>query len=774
MRKFLQSALFIIIICNSILISNSYSENKSNYCTKIYINDSIEVSFYTESMFRFRISYLKENKFPTKYEIPYIIGKYDNWGKVEYKLWEENGLTVIGTNKIKVIISTENKGFSVWTSDGKTKIHPSIGPVHGIFKNGYTLFDNASAFDEPNNNSRYSHWFYNLETGRYVDTYLEEDLIMDKYFIYGPDYKSLFYQFNLLVGPEPLLPKKAYGFFQTQHLGCKGDQTQLIELASKLREQDIPCDNLIIDFEWGDGCPGEDEKYWGGLDWSKKYSSPLSPKELLTKLDSMNFDVMLIHHSAPNFPNREINTKYKKRKWTSKVYDEQIWWNSYKNKLDIGIAGTWQDTRQNDLTDSEIYSGTQKYYGKKRRALFMGCRKMMEQNPWEHDRDNTIAVNHLMGSRRYPFRWTGDIDNTFSEMKWQIEAITNSQGSMKGISYITNDVFSKNWKVAARWNQFIDFNSVSRSHTTKPWENSIGFDELTKIMDFRKNENDEYLIVDNSQSKKDINLNTELVENSIRLHRKLRYRLLPYIYSTAYENYLTGIPICRPMLLAFPDDYRCKQNQFPYQYMFGESILVAPVIADLTTMEIYLPKDFKWIDYWNKKEYNGGQLITYDTRDVGKLPLFIKSGSILPMRKEQNWIVPSEQDSILTLDIYPSDSSSFTLFEDDGNSTKYQKGEFGKTIFQCETNSTDILIRISKMDGDYTGKLLNRSLISYINLIKETPSEVFFNDKSIIKTNNYKTCLKTSNSWFYDNKLKYIITNINISTDIYNSIRIEK
>ena len=355
-----------------------------------------------------------------------------------------------------------------------------------MFKDGYTVFDNASSFDERNKNSRFSHWFYNPVSRRYTDIYLAEDLIFDKYFIYGPDYNSLFSQFNELVGPEPLLPVKGYGFFQTQHLGCQGNQEKLIELAKKLRERDIPCDNLIIDFEWGDGCPGEDEKYWGqSLDWAPSYKTPLTPEQMVRKLDSLHFNIMLIHHSAPDFPNRALDTPKRPGDWTSKVYPEDIWWSKYREKLDIGVKGTWQDTRQNDLTDGLIWTWTQDYIGPENRVLFLGCRKMMDLNPYELERDNTIPANDLIGSRRYPFRWTEDISNTYRELKWHINAITNTHGSMKGVDYITADCFGKNWKVQARWNQFIDFNTVSRSHTSKPWEIITDFGALAEIMDFR-------------------------------------------------------------------------------------------------------------------------------------------------------------------------------------------------------------------------------------------------------------------------------------------------
>ena len=116
---------------------------------------------------------------------------------------------------------------------------------------GYTVFDAASAFGERNLNSRYAHWFYSFQTRRYVDTFLAGDLILDEFFIYGPGYDRLFQQLNDLVGPEPLLPKKGYGFFQTEADDCQASQTKLMELARKFRDRDIPVDTLILDLEWG-------------------------------------------------------------------------------------------------------------------------------------------------------------------------------------------------------------------------------------------------------------------------------------------------------------------------------------------------------------------------------------------------------------------------------------------------------------------------------------------------------------------------------------------
>lgn len=669
----------------------------ADYATKVLIGEDVELSLYTERMFRVRVSKLDGETFPPRYEIPFAIGHLEDWAPVPFERWQDGGYDHVETSAIRIRIGPD-RAWTVWTRGGAEPIYPSDGPIYGMFRDGYTLFDSASAFGERNNNSRYAHWFFDPSTGRYVDTYLAEDLIFDEYFIYGPDYESLFAQLNALVGPEPVLPKKAYGFFQTQHLECDGDQTKLMALARRLRERGIPVDTLIIDFEWGDGCPGEEEENWGRLEWAPAYSAPLTPEAMLAELDEMHFDVMLIHHNAPDFPHRAEHTPTRVRDWTSKVYDEALWWEILEGQLAIGVDGTWQDTRQNDVTDSVIWNGFRDYWGDERRVLFMGCRKMMDLNPFEHDRDNTIPANNLIGSRRYPFRWTGDIGRTYREMKWQVGAITNTHGSMKSISHLVADTYAKDAKLYARWNQFVDFLPVTRSHTMKPWE----FGEET--------------------------------EENIRRHRELRYRLIPYIYTTAHESYQTGMPMTRPMLLAFSDDQRCERNQWPYQYMFGDSLLVAPVYADLASMEIYLPEGSEWIDYWSEETYEGGQVIDYETSntgDTGVLPLFVRAGAILPMQEDVLWIDPSKPTDPLVLDIYPSGTSSFTLYEDDGVSTRYQSGAFTTTPIESREGARALEVVLGASEGVYAGKPAERGYLMRIHGIERSPDAVTRDSMSV-------------------------------------------
>ncbi len=748
----------LLILC----ALNSYAQEPAspeNYCTRVPLFNDMELNFFTPKMFRIRTSSLEGEKFPAKYMIPFAIGKLDSWDAVTYKMQEDDQYKYIFTGDIGIKVDKSNRSWTVWTHDFKTRIHPSDKPARGLFKNGYTLFDAASAFNEINNNSRYAHWFYNAKTGNYIDTYLPEDKLLDQYFIYGPDYPSLFAQFNQLVGPEPLLPKKAYGFFQTQHLACEGTQAQLMEAAKQFRARGIPVDNLIIDFEWGDGCDKFEEVTWGSrLDWSENYRQPVSPKKMIQALNAMHYDVMLIRHNAPNFKNRTGQG------WTETVSDERTWWREYFERMEEGVAGTWQDTRQNDVTDSYIWQKTQEHIGPEKRVLFLGCRKMQSVNPWDF-RFSTVPVNQVIGARRYPFDWTGDASFSWNEFKWQIEAITDTHGAMKGITYLTSDAVGANWKIQARWNQFADFSTISRSHNPKPWTGTIdtkNFENKIRITGR-----------DTIQIKQEsiTGGNKKTAEESITRHRKLRYRLLPYIYSYAIENYLTGLPITRPMLLAFPDDYLCNANNWPYQYMFGNELLVAPVYGDFNSMEIYLPRGFNWIDYWSREVYPDGGLIRYNTSDINKLPLFVKAGAILPMRQEMNWIDPTVRDT-LTFEIYPSDTvSSLTFYEDDNLSTRYQKGAYGITNISYDGRNLNAPgISISKTKGDFVGKQKTGTMTIKVNLIPKSPKTIRVNNVAL--TNRHHDKSHGSNGWFYDTGKQSIVLNIERNTDTDTEILI--
>jgi alpha-glucosidase len=752
----------ILILFNSYLLSgqirNNYNpanidlsriEDVNNllhdYCTSIKINDSVRIDLFSPKMFRVRQSALKGERFPFYYQIPFAMGKYDKWDKVAYQKTEDEIFIYITTSALQIRFLKINTEWMVWDNSGKNIIYPSEGIIYGMIKNGYCLFDAASYFFEKNDNSRYSHYFYNVQTKRY-DIFLQDDLMMDKYFIYGPDYRGIFNQHNSLVGPEPLLSKKAYGSFQTQSIGCaEGTQDKLMEVINRYNRFKIPLDNIIIDLEWGDGCDGKKDITWGSkLDWSESFSKPLTPQKFLDTLKSMDINVMLIHHNVPDYPGRI------KQGWTSIIYPWEQWWNAIYKDIDMGVSGTWQDTRNNDITDHYIYLGLQDYTNK--RPYFLGNYDNYENCSWTIDK-MYIPKRNLIGMRRSPFHWTGDEDFTWAEYLFKIDALTNTYGSMRGISYLGTDCVANNWMLQARRNPFNEFTSISRTHSIYPWrDHKIDLDLFAFNTERIKNADND--INQNKESESEIK---QLID-IIRKYRSLRYQLILYIYSAAYENYLTGMPICRPLILAFQEDPRCNKNQFPYQYMFGPDLLIAPVYSNSGKKAIYLPKlpkDYTWIDYWDKKDYKGDSTIQYDITDIAKMPVFVKSGAIIPMQSKRLRITPEPEDTVF-FDIFPAIRSSCILYDDDGSSLEYQKGKYGKTeITFNKNNNNESEIHISSLKGEFKNKPVERSYILNLNLQNYEPKQVLVNDekirKSLIADNKYDSF------WNYNKEEKLLM-----------------
>jgi alpha-glucosidase (family GH31 glycosyl hydrolase) len=451
------------------------------------------------------------------------------------------------------------------------------------------------------------------------------------------------------------------------------------------------------------------------LDWAPKYKTPLTPQEMVAELRAMHFDVMLIYHSAPKFPNRAHQA------WTQKEYMEEVWWSQLRERMAEGVRGVWQDTRRNDITDSVIYTGMQKDLGPERRALMLGAYEMFRVRCWDNLPIKRWPWDHLIGARRYPMDWVGDCAYDWDELKWQVRAITNTYGSMRGYSYITTDSMGLDWKIQARWLQFVDFLAFSRSHTAKPWDGGMPSWNMADLIRYDK-------VAEKTEAPQELGpTDRPTAEESIRKHHLLRYRLLPYLYTHALLNYRTGMPVCRPMLLAFPGDATCNADQWPYQYLFGSELLVVPVCADVTTLPIYLPAGGRWMDWWTGRVYEGGQVINHDVSDVNVLPLFLREGGVLPMQQECQWIESGAAPDQLCLNLFApakGRSARFELLEDDGTSLRYQQGEVATTPITSVTDAASLRIEIGPTSGAYRGLPAQRTWNLEVRALAAAPQQV--------------------------------------------------
>lgn len=237
-----------------------------------------------------------------------------------------------------------------------------------------------------------------------------------------------------------------------------------------------------------------------------------------------------------------------------------------------------------------------------------------------------------------------------------------------------------------------------------------------------------------------------------KMYAKLRYRLLPYIYSTAHIASRTGMPIVRAMPLAYPDDP--AMDELLNQYMFGDSLLIAAF-----TEQIYLPEG-EWIDYWTKKRYVGPQYVAYKAPEFAGGPLFVRAGAILVTWPEMDYVGEKSVEQ-LGLHIYPNGESHFTLYEDDGVSFLYEEGKVAETWVECRELKDGFVVRIGPRVGAYEGMPAKRSYD--ITIDSDTkPDLIDVNGEQLLEMKAQIDVFKEGGrrGWVYDPSLRAIMLHV--------------
>ena len=284
------------------------------------------------------------------------------------------------------------------------------------------------------------------------------------------------------------------------------------------------------------------------------------------------------------------------------------------------------------------------------------------------------------GSQRCGVHWSGDQKGNWESIRWQIPTYAGS--TMSGQAYTTSDVdgiFEGSPHTYLRdlqWKSFLPTGIAMNGWSTRekrPWRDGEPF----------LSANRSYLL--------------------------LRERLLPYHYTYAAQAHRTGIGPVRPLVLEYPDDRQTWGEAAKYEFLVGEAFLVAPVFSDTSVRDgIYLPKG-SWTDYWTGQVFVGPLTLNGYSAPPEKLPLFVKGGSIIPMWPEGALSWKTRDRSRLDLDIYPSQAGSFTLYEDDGVTRGYARGEYAEQTFTVTPDATGITVGIGPSVGHYAGKVDRRS-----------------------------------------------------------------
>jgi alpha-glucosidase (family GH31 glycosyl hydrolase) len=339
----------------------------------------------------------------------------------------------------------------------------------------------------------------------------------------------------------------------------------------------------------------------------------------------------------------------------------------------------------------------------------------------------------LWGNHRYPSYFTGDTYADWDVLAYQVPF--TAQGGNVLMPYITHDIGGFIYKdisfqLYARWVQFGVFSPFVRLHSAY------------------ENPKDGNARMPWTYGQKGIDL--------VRKYFKLRYSLLPYIYSYTRVAHDEALPIVRPCYLEYPD--LDKVYSYPYEYFFGKEFLVAPITDSTDTKEIYLPPG-EWIDYFTQEIFSGDRVIKR-TYPIDRIPVFVKSGSIIITQPDMAYSDQKPLDHI-NIDIYGNSSSSFELYEDDGLTLDYNKGKYAKTPFIYKVDkSGKSIVEIGPTKGIFDGQIEKRSYTLRIPCDKEVNS-VVMNKIELSKE-----------KWSRDKGLKTLSIEVGM-TSIKESIKIE-
>ncbi len=573
---------------------------------------------------------------------------------------------------------------------------------------------------------------------------------LDYYFIYGNNMDEIISGYRMITGKATIAPKWAMGFWQSRER--YKTQSEILNTINEFRKRKIPIDNIVLDWSYWK------QDAWGSQEFdASRFSNPDSMIDVIHKKYNAHFMISAwpkFYEGIPAY--KSFNEKgwlYRRsiadgqRDWIAKGYVSTFYdafnadaqkgfWDLLNKKLfSKGVDAWWMDASEPDILSNvnaekrkELMTPTalgtaaeflNAYPLENAKGIYEGQRLTSP-----NQRVFILTRSAFAGSQRYAAAvWSGDIAARWSDMKAQINAGINF--SLSGIPYWTMDIggfavehryenaSGKNldeWREQmTRWYQFGAFCPLFRVHGQFPYR---------EIFNTAPEDHPAY--------------------QSMLYYDKLRYRLMPYIYSLTGMIYKKDYTIMRGLVMDFAND--SMVNSINDQYLFGPSLLINPIYEyGARKKELYLPAGQGWYDLYSGKYFEGGQKINADA-PYEKMPVFVKEGSIIPFGPDLQYASEKAADPI-TLFVYAGKDASFDLYEDENINYNYEKGLSATIHFYY--NESAKTLSIGKREGTFTGMLMKRNF--KIILIKKDKAQVldFDNSKGIsVKYNGEEKTIK--------------------------------
>lgn len=579
---------------------------------------------------------------------------------------------------------------------------------------------------------------------------------IDYYFVAGTNADDIIGGYRLLTGKANILPEWAMGFWQSRER--YKTQLEIESTVAEYRKRKLGLDNIVLDWSFWK------EDAWGSQQFdSSRFPDAAGMISKLKKEQHTNFMISVwpkFYEGIPAYNSLNErgflytqNIKNQQRDWIGKGYVSTFYdaFNPAARKafwqlLDTSLFKKGVDAWWLDASEPDIYSNSSITHRKtlmdpnalgSATTYFNGYPLMNARAVYEGQRSSDankrvfiLTRSAYAGMQRYAAAtWSGDIAARFDELERQIPAGINF--SLSGLPYWTSDIggffvedkYDKpnpggealnEWReLTTRWNQFGAFCPLFRSHGQYPYR---------EIFNIAPDEHPAY--------------------KSMAFYNRLRYRLMPYIYSLAGNTYHNNSSMMRGLIMDFGNDAAVKN--IGDQYMYGPALLVNPVYKyQATNRNVYLPAGQGWFDLYSGNYFAGGQNINASA-PYEKIPVFVKEGSILPIGPDLQYTREKPADDI-TLYVYTGKNAGFELYEDEGINYNYEKGKFSRIpITYNEANKT---LTIGKREGEFEGMLKER-VFRIVWITKNKPTALTFNrhnDDAVSYNGNEQTTKMNGN-----------------------------
>jgi alpha-glucosidase len=627
-------------------------------------------------------------------------------------------------------LDKRRSAFSMWNSDT-----PAYGPgTDPLYQSVpfYMGLQNGEAYGIFFDNSYRTHFDFGRSSNELI-SFSAEGGEMNYYFFWGPSMRKILGRYADLTGRMPMPPMWALGNQQSRWSYYPDTMAEAI--VNRYRAEDLPLDVLYLDIDYMNG--------YRVFTWDRQRYP--DPKAFTDRLKRQGVKVVTIvdpgvkhqpseagatdesHQPelAPQeksyyvynqgvakdyFLKRGDGEQFVGKVWPGKAVfadytleGARKWWGDlHRAYFDQGVMGIWNDMNEpSDFVDQtgkaqmDVVSfdeGERSTHAKNRnvfallmaRATYEGLERLRPGV-----RPYVITRAGYAGIQRYSTMWTGDNTSTWDSLAISIPMFETL--GLSGEPFVGADVggfMSRgDGELLARWYEVGFLTPMCRNHKEheydqEPWRFGKYYEDI------------------------------------IRKYLKLRYRMIPFLYTLLEESHRTGLPLFRPLLLNYQSDYNTLNVDD--EFMLGTDLLVAPILRPgLTKRLVYLPEG-TWIDYWTGKSLRGGTVEVEAPLDT--VPMFVRGGAIIPMGPEMTYVGEKPTDPI-TFNIYPDDAgrAATSLYEDDGLSTDYKQGVFRRTEIQVSKLGKGFQIDLVAPSGSYRPS--PRNLVFVIKSVQK-PSRV--------------------------------------------------